>query len=182
MLFSKLWYLIMKLALRQCFVFSQTYQNDINSSSLVYSLSFNRTSLYVASASGALMLDFTVWVSYLRCADRKRTLKKLNSFLRSYLKYHWNKCNGKVQGNKKGYYCYSKKHFITGMGQNSFCNVTVHSKKWWKTLMNRKYCHFEKRCFDKWCFYNEAVCWLFHQRCEVHQSTMGFYQHSNERK
>lgn len=50
----------MKLALRQCFVFSQTYQNDINSSSLVYSLSFNRTSLYVASASGALMLDFTV--------------------------------------------------------------------------------------------------------------------------
>ena len=60
MLFTKLSYLIVKLALRRCFLFLQMYYAGRNSSSPVYSLSFNRTSLYVALANGVRMLDFTV--------------------------------------------------------------------------------------------------------------------------
>ena len=44
-----------------CFFF-QMYYAGRNSFSPVYSLSFNRTSLFVALASGVRMLDFTVWM------------------------------------------------------------------------------------------------------------------------
>ena len=40
--------------------FFQMYYAGRNSFSPVYSLSFNRTSLFVALASGVRMLDFTV--------------------------------------------------------------------------------------------------------------------------
>ena len=54
-LFSKLSYLMVNLALRQCFLFLQMYYAGRNSSSPVYSLSFN-----VALTSGVVMLDFSV--------------------------------------------------------------------------------------------------------------------------
>ena len=55
MLFSKLSYLMVNLALRQCFLFLQMYYAGRNPSSPVYSLSFN-----VALTSGVVMLDFSV--------------------------------------------------------------------------------------------------------------------------
>ena len=55
MLFSKLSYLMVNLALRQCFLFLQIYYAGRNSSSPVYSLSFN-----VALTCGVVMLDFSV--------------------------------------------------------------------------------------------------------------------------